>query len=576
MYVDHFRQMLVEEKRQLQRQIELYESDEAIAKMKDVCDRRVRSAEEKLATEHNRWMACLDTNKELKKRNSVLYNENTTMRAKISRLERKCGNLEQQYERLEEQHQKQTFEKMDLEDEINALKAKIVEQEQEIERLTKMKAHDGTMVGMPTGSTPPDKKKVIPNTRNKSNRSKGGQPGREKRSLTAFDEDEVMETVEHATDVCPDCGGPIERMEKNEIIKDESDYEVKVIKRRHRFPTYRCKKCGKVFHVKIPENLKEENQYGPVMQAIILALLDLGFVSIGRTREIVTGMGKGILTPSEGYVGKIQKKAARKLKGFCEDVRKWCLDQRVLFWDDTVIFMNTHRACFRFYGNERAAYYVAHEKKDLNGVIEDGILNCLGENTYLMHDHVSMNYREEFEFQNIECVQHLERDLEKNTNDSDHKWSLKLKKLLSSWIHKRKEEIEKGKAGFSEREIHKFEEKYEKLIQLGEKENKSSKELFYYKQENTLLKRIKKYKKNYFAWIYDFSLPTTNNESERSLRMTKTKMKVSGQFQKEETASEFAAIRTYTETCKRNGISVFDAMQRLMEGNPYRLDEIMS
>lgn len=93
-----------------------------------------------------------------------------------------------------------------------------------------------------------------------------------------------------------------------------------------------------------------------------------------------------------------------------------------------------------------------------------------------MHDHLSINYRKEYLFQNIECIQHMERDLQKVYNDSGHEWAM---------------------------------------------------------------------------------------------------MKVSGQFLNEETASEFAKIRTYTETCKRNGVDEFEALYRLMSGNPYTLAEII-
>lgn len=58
--------------------------------------------------------------------------------------------------------------------------------------------------------------------------------------------------------------------------------------------------------------------------------------------------------------------------------------------------------------------------------------------------------------------------------------------------------------------------------------------------------------------------------------MTKTKQKVSGQFLKEETASEFAAVRTYTETCRKNGINEYDALERLMAGEPYTMQEILT
>ena len=67
--------------------------------------------------------------------------------------------------------------------------------------------------------------------------------------------------------------------------------------------------------------------------------------------------------------------------------------------------------------------------------------------------------------------------------------------------------------------------------------------------ERALVRCIKEYRENYFAWVYDFKLPTTNNLSERALRGVKTKMKVSGQFASSKTANYYALIRSYIETC---------------------------
>ena len=91
-----------------------------------------------------------------------------------------------------------------------------------------------------------------------------------------------------------------------------------------------------------------------------------------------------------------------------------------------------------------------------------------------------------------------------------------------------------------------------------------------------MLKRIAKYRRNYFLWVEDFSLPTTNNLSERGLRGVKSHMKISGQFESEAAADNHALNRTYIETCRRNGINEIDALQRLCEGNPYTVAEIFS
>lgn len=46
------------------------------------------------------------------------------------------------------------------------------------------------------------------------------------------------------------------------VDKQELDYEVKVIKRSNKFINCRCRKCGHEFHADIPNDLKENIQYG--------------------------------------------------------------------------------------------------------------------------------------------------------------------------------------------------------------------------------------------------------------------------------------------------------------------------
>jgi hypothetical protein len=81
---------------------------------------------------------------------------------------------------------------------------------------------------------------------------------------------------------------------------------------------------------------------------------------------------------------------------------------------------------------------------------------------------------------------------------------------------------------------------------------------------------------NYFRWVEDFSLPTTDNLSERGLRSIKSHMKISGQFDSEKTAKYYAVVKTYVETCRKNNINEMDALSRLCRGDPYTVDEIFT
>ncbi len=132
-----------------------------------------------------------------------------------------------------------------------------------------------------------------------------------------------------------------------------------------------------------------------------------------------------------------------------------------------------------------------------------------------------------------------------------------------------------GAEGFTSQELYGFLHSIDALLELANSEHKESIGRYYENNEQSLITRIDKYKDNHFLWAKDFSIAPTNNLAERSLRGQKVKLKVSGQFQSVETAGFFADIRTYTETCYRNGIDTFEALVRLANGNPFTLKEVL-
>ena len=236
----------------------------------------------------------------------------------------------------------------------------------------------------------------------------------------------------------------------------------------------------------------------------------------------------------------------------------------------------TKRGCFRFYGDESIAYYTAHLHKNMESIEDDNVLPLLTADTKTMHDHNTINYNDRFHFENIECNQHLQRDCQKNSDDTSHKWSSDLKEFVSKTIRERNIAIEKGRGSFSEAYIKGFNRNLDRYLAKGWEENGAVPGNYGASFERTLLRRIEKFRTNYFLWVEDFSLPTTNNLSERGLRGVKSRMKISGQFESEKAADDYALIRTYIETCRRNSINEIDALQRLCDGNPYTVEEIFA
>ena len=271
-------------------------------------------------------------------------------------------------------------------------KDKIInEKDKEIARLKALLNIDGTNSGIPTSQTPINKKKIIPNTRTKSDKKIGGQLGHKKHKLEKFNDEEINDNVNFELDSCPCCGG--ELTEIGEICKDELSYRFVPIKRRNHFITYKCNYCKKEVHKNIPNRLKEDNQYGSEIQAVALSLANEGNVSMNKIRHIIRGFSHEEIDMSEGYIAKLQKKASEKLVTFKEDLYKKILTCKLLYWDDTVIMINAKRGCLRFYGDENIAYYTAHNHKNEDGIKEDGILNTLSKNVTVMHDHSIINYK---------------------------------------------------------------------------------------------------------------------------------------------------------------------------------------
>ena len=515
-----------------------------------------------------------------------------TTETSLSKLQKEVNKLEKENLKLREllDNQKKkneylriklkNFEK-DMENKIakavaESMKEILIENQklkEENEKLKRILNHDSNNTGIPTSKTPIGKEKRIPNSREKSEKSKGGQEGHTKHKLERFKDEEITDTYtyEIANNRCS-CGGSLVLIGKR--YKDDFDIEIRLIKRRNEFCEYICDCCQKHIQVPIPNNLKEDNQYGSNAQAIALSLVNEGFVSFKRTRELISGFTGGEMNMSEGFIAKLQKKCYDKLEDFDNKIHKKILSMKVLHWDDTSISVNGKQSCLRFYGNEFIKYYKAHEKKDKKGLDEDNILNYLSKDTVVMHDHNKVNYNADYEFTNAECCVHLIRDLKELNDNLPRQWITDLIQLLVDTNNLRKEYIDKNILQFDSEVSDKVIIKYDKIIEKAKEINQKDFNEYYGKDERTLIKRLIDYKDNYLLWVLRFDIPFSNNISERSLRSSKTKMKVSGQFANIQNAQYFARVKSYIETCKANDINPHVALVRLIEDNPITLEEL--
>lgn len=466
---------------------------------------------------------------------------------------------------------------------IKDLKKVINEKDKEIESLKNeiIKMHsimnnNSTNSGLPTSKTKIGDKKYIPNSREKSNKQIGGQKGHKKHKLCAFSDDEATEIIDVIPEKCPHCGNDNITITNESKDKCQTDYIVKIIKRKYKFKECICNNCNTKFHSTIPNELKEDNQYGNAVKSMSLCLTNEIYTPFNKTVKLIRGITNDEINLSEGYVAKLQKYASEKLEDFIKELKDYFPKQHCYGWDDGVINVGTKESILRTYCTDKIALFIAHEKKNKEGIIEDGILSSTSSNTIVMHDHILHNYNKMYSFDNVECMIHLIRRLKKSKENTKHNWQDKLIELLSNYNKKRNILLEQNINEFSKEEINILNNEFDSILEESKKENIKDKTNYFIDEEKSFINDIIKYKDNYLKWCYDFKLPSTNNNSERNIRPVKSKLKISGQFQNINYAKYYANIRSYIETCKRFNKNIIEACNKLLEGKPYTLKNLLN
>lgn len=511
--------------------------------------------------------------------NELLYVKNYTKEIIIKNTEKELTKYKKQFmiekEKLIKKH------KMILNDKDVTIKEKdkIIEAlKEELARMASLLNNDSSNSGTPTSQTPPRHKKRNSsiNSREKTDKLPGGQTGHKKHKLEAFSDEEATEIIDVVPEKCPNCGNTkIEVLDKS-VDKCETDYIVKVIKRKFKFKECKCLNCNNNFREIIPSNLKEENQYGTTVQSLAICLTNEIYTPFNKTVKLIEGITDGEIKPSEGYVAKLQSRASKYLNSFINELKNYFPKQDIYAWDDGVIIVNTKNATLRTYCTDNVALFTAHERKNKESVDDDNILNRTLSSTIVMHDHFLLNYNKDYNFQNVECVIHLIRRVIKMQENTKHEWLNEFLNLIKKANKDRNNLIESNVEEFDAKYLKGLYEEYDNLLLKGEKENAEDKNNYFFKEELSFIKDLRKYKKNYLLWTQKFKLPSTNNISERNIRPVKSKMKISGQFKNINYAKYYANIRSYIETCKKNNINIIEACVKLMEGNPYTLEEILN
>jgi transposase len=206
-------------------------------------------------------------------------------------------------------------------------------------------------------------------------------------------------------------------------------------------------------------------------------------------------------------------------------------------------------------------YHVSPKRKSLI----DGLTGTV------VHDH----WKSYYNLSGVEhglCNQHHLRELKALIEHEKEPWATKMSRLLRVALRCRHFY---GQDKIPEARILWIMKLYEKIIKHGiafhEKQSplpiKGKRGRQPRRTGHNLLLRLLHYKQDVLRFLHDPKVPFTNNEAERDLRMMKCKQKISGGFRSTQGAEQFARIRGFISTLRKQGFSIISSIQSVFSGN---------
>ena len=393
------------------------------------------------------------------------------------------------------------------------------------------------------------------NSRQKSDRKSGGQPGHKGSTLKMSEKPD--EIVEHTPKCCKHCGEEFNSETIFRLYERKQEIVIPPIKPKtieHQSFICTCGKCGTQTISDLPPDLKANVQYGKDIQSLVTYLSVYQYLPSNRIISFLKDiMG---LSLSEGTIYNIIKSMSAKAIPVYEAIKEKVAVSKVIGGDETGIKVNGEKAWFWVFQNNLNTYIKAAYSRGYQSIVETF------ENGFPMSVYVTDSLAAQLKTKTLAkqlCLAHLMRELKNFEQAFKSKWATKLKHIFKEAVEYKKQmrEDDYGKANPKVKE---FENRLSELLEID-----YSKE---HRKFKAFIKRLIKNRSSLLTFLYHLEVPPDNNGSERAIRNAKVKMKISNQFKTIDFANHYAVIRSVIDTSLKNSKNVFDTLTGLANQEP--------
>ncbi|MDZ4186314.1 MAG: IS66 family transposase [Desulfuromonadales bacterium] len=447
--------------------------------------------------------------------------------------------------------------------------SKLLEQDARIRELEAQRATDSRNSSKPP-STDGYHKPAPKSSRKKTGRKPGGQKGHPGSTLALSENPDRV--IPHPVTTCLQCGldlstSPAE-VERRQVI-DIPPLRLEVVE--HRFESKACPCCHAVTtsHQDAPE-VTAPTQYGPRIKALAVYLKTYQLLPFKRGAELIRTLFGGTLC--EGTLANMVKGVSGTLDAPLAAITSILTDAKVAHFDETGSSVKGKLHWFHVASTEKVTLYTMHQRRGAAAMEDMGVLPKFSGRA--IHDH----WKPYFKFKGCchgLCNAHHLRELTFIHEVVGQEWAASMKDLLlkaNAAVDTAKAE---NRTRLDDKEVSRFVRRYKRIIAMALAVNpppvpvpgkrgkpKDSK-------AGNLARRLRDHRREALAFMYDFSVPFSNNLAERDIRMMKVQQKVSGTFRSPEGATNFCRIRSYLSTSCKQGMASLAVLAKAIAGCPF-------
>ncbi len=391
--------------------------------------------------------------------------------------------------------------------------------------------------------------------REKSDRKSGGQNGHE--GITRNQIDNPDEIIKLLPSSCEKCGKVLlpkkvtlgskrQLFDIPPIVPFVTEYQSMDI-------ICKCGHCNKGI---FPEHIKAPVQLGPNICSFMGYLNTKHVMPYERLCMISSDLLNFDI--SEGSIENILQRIYENGKHLHDEILENIKKQSWIGADETSVRVEAKKWWLWVWQNLKGSYFTVSDNRGYKTIKEHFGENYKGR---LVHDCWMAQFKTPAKGGHQPCLEHLAREFKFVEETEKSNWAKVFRKFFKGAIRDR-DKIWKRSFELNDREIiiSLYQNNLEKLL------NKRVRK----QEERRMKERLLKYKDNVFFFMRSKDMPHHNNSSEQAIRIAKIKEKVSYGFRSKNGAERFAVLLSIIETCKKQGLSIFESLRTLVLNQPLR------